>query len=207
MAGSNVMTGISIRKATSSDARHIAELVAMSSDGVAVIEWEEDARQRGNGVTPLDIGTEVYSKADGDYSFANCLVAESEGNIAGMLLAFAMPEDCIPTSDKTRPGEDDNNVFAPYMYLEEPDSWYVCGVAVYPEYQGRGIGRQFMMIAEQQAQQRNLHKVSLVVFENNTRALELYRRLGYKVIDHAPVVPHPRIPYTGNALLMVKSCQ
>lgn len=200
----NIIMNTVYRNATKHDARHIAELITTSSDGVAVIEWQTEADKRGN-CSALVIGTETYQKADGNYSYKNCLVAEIDGQVAGMLLAFAMPDDCVPRTQKTRPTASNDNVFAPYMYLEEPHSWYICGVAAYPEYRGQGIGSHFMQRAEQQARENGLNKLSLIVFEQKPQVVNFYKRLGYQIIDQAPVVPHPLIPFTGNALLMVKS--
>jgi len=42
-----------------------------------------------------------------------------------------------------------------------------------------------------------------VAFEENRGAVRLYRRLGYREIARAPIVPHPLIRSTGDALLMV----
>jgi ribosomal protein S18 acetylase RimI-like enzyme len=41
------------------------------------------------------------------------------------------------------------------------------------------------------------------VFEENTAAVRLYRRLGYEIAKRAPIVPHPLIRCEGDALLMV----
>ena len=198
------MTEVLYRNATPDDAKNIAELIAMSSDGVAVIEWQVEADKRSE-CTALDIGAETYCNPNGNYSYKNCLIAELNNKVAGMLLAFRVPDDCIPRSRKIRPIAEEENVFAPYMYLEEPHSWYICGVATYPVFRGRGIGSHFMQMAEQQALLNGFNKLSLVAFEQNTRVVNLYQRLGYQVIDQAPVVPHPLIHYTGNALLMTKS--
>jgi ribosomal protein S18 acetylase RimI-like enzyme len=199
-----MMTDIVYRDATPDDARKIAELIAISSDGVAFIEWQRAAEQRGRGEA-LDIGTETYTNSEGCYSYSNCTMAEVNNEVAGILLAFAMPEDCPPRSQKLRPKANDTNVFAPYMYLEEPGSWYICGVAAFRQYRGMGIGQHFMQLAEQQARQHGYRKLSLVAFEQNARVVTWYQRLGYQVVDQAPIVPHPLIPYSGQALLMVKS--
>ncbi len=61
-----------------------------------------------------------------------------------------------------------------------------------------------MALAEQHARERRLNKLSLIVFEQNDGAKRLYERLGYQVVAREPVVPHPLIHHTGNALLMVK---
>jgi ribosomal protein S18 acetylase RimI-like enzyme len=46
--------------------------------------------------------------------------------------------------------------------------------------------------------------LSLLVFEQNRRAVALYHRLGYREVDRRPVVPHPLIHHTGDVILMVK---
>ncbi len=50
-----------------------------------------------------------------------------------------------------------------------------------------------------------LPRVSLVCFEGNERAMQLYRRLGFAEVDRRPVVPHPCLHYKdGNAVLLVR---
>ncbi|MDJ0777232.1 MAG: GNAT family N-acetyltransferase [Gammaproteobacteria bacterium] len=190
-----------IRSATSDDARDIASLIAISSDGVAQIEWYEEAGRQH--CDPLDIGERTYKNPHGDYSFNNAAIVEISGEVAGMLLAFEMPA-AEPRNPANRPAASDDNVFAPYIYLEEPDSWYVCGVALYPQYRGQGLGTRLMHLANEQARDNGYSVLSLVAFEQNKGAVNLYEKLGYTVVDHAPIVPHPLIHCEGNALLMVR---
>lgn len=192
------------RAACANDGRFIAEMIDVSSDGVALIEWTEDAQQAA-GRTPLDIGAETYASGEGDYSFRNCWIAELSGQRAGMLLGF--PMGARPPESIVAPPFDGSDVFAPYKYLEAADTWYICGVAVVPECRGLGIGTALMQLAREQALARGYDRLSLVVFEENAAAVRLYRRLGYEVIDQAPVVPHPLIRYGGNALLMVATVE
>lgn len=193
-------TEYSIRPATVEDAGDIARLIAISSDGVAVIEWAEEATEEN--VEPLDIGERMYRNSEGDYSWRNCTIVEKDGKVAGMLLAFAMP-NAAPRNPAQRPSIDETDVFAPYMYLEEPDSWYICGVALYPEHRGQGLGTKLMHIANDQARRKGFKTLSLVAFAKNEGSVRLYEKLGYQVVDHAPVIPHPLIHYSGEALLMV----
>jgi len=183
------------------DSRFIAEMIDVSSDGVALIEWTE-AAQAAYGRTALDIGAESYASEEGDYSYRNCILAEVSGQQAGMLLSFPMnagnPADAAPP-----PPFDGSDVFAPYKYLEAPDTWYICGIAVIPAYRGHGIGKRLMQIAREQALAHGYDRLSLVVFEENTVAAGLYQRMGYEIIKRAPVVPHPLIRCSGDALLMV----
>lgn len=191
-----------IRSATRDDARDIARLVAISSDGVAEIEWHEQAELEH--CDPLDIGEHTYQNPLGDYSFTNTTILEINGEVAGMLLAFGMPR-AEPRKPENRPAADDENVFAPYIYLEEPGSWYICGVALYPQYRGQGLGTRLMSLASEQARDNEFTTLSLLAFEQNKGAVNLYDKLGYIVVDQAPVVPHPLIHFEGNVLLMIRS--
>jgi len=194
---------LTYRPAKASDSRFIAEMVEISSDGVALIEWTSAVQVAGER-TAIDIGAELYSSDDGDYSYRNCCLAEVSGRPAGLLLSFPMharnAEEAAPS-----PPFDGSDVFAPYKYLEAPNTWYVCGVAVVPGYRGLGIGTALMAIARNQAREHGYDRLSLVVFEENAAAVRLYQRLGYEIIDRAPVVPHPLIRFGGDALLMVAS--
>ncbi|MGB7933544.1 MAG: N-acetyltransferase [Gammaproteobacteria bacterium] len=189
------------RPAQSGDSRFIAEMIDISSDGIALIEWTEAAQTDGDR-TALDIGAGIYASETGDYSYRNCCIAEVAGRRVGMLLGFPMsardPSDIV-----SPPPFDGTDVFAPYKYLEAPGTWYICGIALIPDYRGRSIGTGLMHMARQQARLHGYKQLSLVVFEENTKAVRLYRRLGYETIKRAPVIPHPLIRASGDALLMV----
>jgi ribosomal protein S18 acetylase RimI-like enzyme len=190
------------RPAYVNDSHFIAEMIDVSSDGVALVEWTEAAQKTGRR-SVLDVGAEMYASEDGDYSYKNCWIAELMMRPAGMLLSF--PMRARDPAEIVLPPFDGNDVFAPYKYLEAPDTWYICGVAVVPEFRGQGIGTELLQIAREQALAHGYSRLSLVVFEENAAAVRLYQRLGYEVVDTAPIVPHPLIRYGGNALLMVAS--
>jgi len=188
------MNGVTFRAAAKTDSRTIARLYSISSDGVADYIWTRLAEP---GQDILDVGQARYEREGTPFSYRSCTIAEVAGEIAGMLVAFPM------WVDANAPPEEDP-VLAPYSRLEEDASYYVCGVALFPAFRGQGIGSHFMSLAEDAAREEDLAKLSLIVFEQNTGAKELYDRLGYHEVARAAVVPHPLIHYTGDALLMVK---
>lgn len=188
------MQGTTFRPAAKADSRTIARLYSISSDGVADYIWTRLAEP---GQDILDVGQARYEREGTPFSYRSCTIAEVEGEIAGMLVAFPM------WVDANAPPEEDP-VLAPYSRLEEDASYYVCGVALFPAFRGQGIGSRFMSLAEDAARDEDLAKLSLIVFEQNTGAKKLYDRLGYREVARAAVVPHPLIHYTGDALLMVK---
>jgi len=192
---------IAYRPARARDSRFIAEMIDISSDGVALIEWAETA-EAANGLTALDTGAELYASDEGDYSYRNCILAEVSEQRAGMLLSYPM-RSRNPDAVISAPPFDGTDVFAPYKYLEAPDTWYICGVAVTEKYRGRGIGKNLMNMACERALDHGYDRLSLVVFEENKVAVCLYQHLGYEIVKRAPVVPHPLIRCSGDALLMV----
>ncbi|MEM9683746.1 MAG: GNAT family N-acetyltransferase, partial [Pseudomonadota bacterium] len=72
------------------DARVIAELFQISSDGVADYVWKT---LEGDypGLSLIEIGERRYARENTDFSYENCLMAKFGGQIAGMMHSYAMP--------------------------------------------------------------------------------------------------------------------
>ena len=75
------------RPARREDCRKIAELYGISSDGVADYIWRKLAAP---GEDPLMVGERRYAREDTVFSYRNCVVAEKDGEVIGMLVAFPM---------------------------------------------------------------------------------------------------------------------
>ncbi|EKU97669.1 acetyltransferase [Leptolyngbya sp. PCC 7375] len=190
-----ILTQTEFRPAKKSDCGAIASLYSISSDGVADYIWAKLAQP---GETLLKVGQRRYERENTLFSYQNCTLAFQGDTIVGMLVAFPM------TVDEDAEPEDDP-VLVPYNKLEEDNSYYICGVALFPDYRNQGIGTQLMQLAENHAVAKGFTQLSLIVFEQNVDAKRLYARLGYQEIDRETVVPHPLIHYVGDAILMVKT--
>ena len=184
------------RPATREDSRKIAELFGTASGGVAEYVWSTLAPEY-PGLTPIEIGARRYAGEEGAFSYKNCTVAQLGGEVVGMLHAF--PMESAPEEEAD---EDVDPVLKPYARLEIPGSYYISAMAVTPEHRGKGLGKRMLEIAREQARDRGCRQVSLLVFEQNEGAVELYERHGFRVVDRAPVVSHKLIRYTGKVLLM-----
>ena len=183
----------SIRPAARAECRTIAELYRISSDGVSDYVWSKLAEP---GEEILDVGQRRYEQEDSLFSYRNAEVVERDGDVVGMLVSFPMHAD---------PGYVESDpILAPYSRLEEPDSYYICAMAVLPEFRGQGIGARLLQLAEEKCRRAGLSKLSLIVFEANAGAKRLYERHGFVETAREAVVPHPLIRYEGDALLMVK---
>jgi ribosomal protein S18 acetylase RimI-like enzyme len=146
----------SIRPAHKSEARRIAELYKISSDGVADYIWTKLAQP---GEDILDVGRRRYEREGTPFSYENCKMVDLQGSVVGMLVAFPMEVD--------EEYEETDPILVPYSVLEEDQSYYICGMAVDEEHRGRGIGAGLLDEAERTCRQLGFEKLSLIVFEQN----------------------------------------
>lgn len=194
------------RAAKIDDCYKIAELFRIASDGVADYTWTT-LQADYPGLSLIEIGAKRYAREQTNFSYQNCIVTERDDEIIGMMVTFPSPEVEEKAANGSQTTNEPNNsptepdVLAPYS-MEAPGTWYICAIALFPEFRGQGLGTQFLSIARQQAQEQGYGELSLLCFEQNTGAKKLYDRNGFKVIDRASVVPHPLIHHTGDILLM-----
>ena len=189
----SVNLAINYRPAVRADARRIAELYSIASEGVSDYIWSKQAKPGDN---LLDIGQRRYERRNTPYSYENCLVAETGGRVVAVLMAYPMQED----NDYV----EDDPVLKPFWVLEEPGSYYIAGVAVEADWRRKGIAGTLLQMAEDKCRKLNLNKLSLICFEANTVAHDIYMRLGYRETMRKTIVPHPLIHFTGAAMLLVK---
>jgi ribosomal protein S18 acetylase RimI-like enzyme len=183
---------VEFRPATRLDAREIARLFQITSEGASDYIWSQLAEP---GEELLEVGTRRYAREDVDFSYQNCLIAEAEGSVIGMMHSYAMRVDPQP-SPVTDP------VLAPYADMEVPDTLYISSLALHEGWRNKGLGLKFLERAQSRANQMGLKGLSLIDYAANTGARRFYERHGFAVIKTCQITPHPMIRVTGEAYLM-----
>jgi GNAT superfamily N-acetyltransferase len=191
------VTTLVLRPALKSESRIVAELFEISSDGVASYVW---STLQGDfpGLSLPEIGQRRYEREDTAFSYQNCLMAEGDGRVLGMMHAYAVEATTDPD-----PAQPVDPVLKPYSELEAPGTLYIAGVAVWADERGQGVGQRLLEAARERARALGLRELSLLCFAGNTGARRLYERTGFVVVDWRPVAPHPMIRHTGDVLLML----
>jgi GNAT superfamily N-acetyltransferase len=197
-------SAITYRPARPEDALRLAELFTEATEGVCLYSWSQRDPKR----PPLETGAARLAGEDSDYSYRNAVVAETDGSVVAMMLAF-------PIGDPPSPGEEPQPrsadpeeaaelpaVLVPYT-LELPGSYYLCGMAVAAAYRGQGIARHLLARAKAQARERGYGKLSLLVFEANRHARAIYERDGFALLARRPIVPHPLLAFDGGDILLM----
>lgn len=198
------------RAATVNDCPKIAQLFSIASDGVANYIWST-LQADYPGLSLIEIGTKRFAKEQTDFSYQNCVVVECDCEVMGMMVSFplkaseAESEYNFELVNHSESSLSQPDVLAPYyrLKLKVPKSWYIGGIALFPDFRGQGIGTQLLDIARIQAQSQGFQKLSLLAFEQNKRAVKLYEQNGFTVIEQTSVVPNQLIHHTGNVLLML----
>jgi len=180
------------RPATRSDAREIARLFQITSEGASNYIWSQLAEP---GEDLLEVGARRYAREGVDFSYQNCLIAEAEGRVIGMMHSYVMRYDpaATPSTDP---------VLAPYNDMEVPDTLYISSLALHEGWRNQGLGRQFLDRAQQRADALGLDGLSLIDYAANTGARRFYERHGFSIVKTCQIVPHPMIRVTGEAYLM-----
>jgi ribosomal protein S18 acetylase RimI-like enzyme len=184
-----------IRRARKDDAREIAKLFDIASDGLATYIW---SKLQAPGEDILDVGEARYARENAIFSYQNCIMAERNREIAGMM-------HCYVESGPPDEARDSDPVLKPYLELELYGSLYISSIAIHENHRGLGIGTELLHWAFTLARKLGAGKVSLICFERNEGAMRLYTRLGFREVDRRAIVPHPSLHYRdGDALLMAR---
>jgi ribosomal protein S18 acetylase RimI-like enzyme len=126
------------------------------------------------------------------YRFAD--VIEVEGRVGGLLLSYSaatLSELAIPTGKEMAEVLGAGGMArmikrsAGFMRHNEcqSDEYYVFTVAVSPDHQNNGIGKQLLAMAQRKAIEARLAKISLGVTLNNHAAVRFYSRSGFEIVE------------------------
>jgi ribosomal protein S18 acetylase RimI-like enzyme len=187
-----------IRPARKSDAAALAILVDIAGEGLPAWLW---STLKAPGQSVLEFGRSRAARDTGAFSWRNATVAEIDGEIAACLVDYRLadPYDAGDLDDLPA-------VVRPLVVLESaaPGSWYVNVLATFPEFRGQGLGARLLALAQDRARAAGAAALSIIVAGENSGAVRLYTRTGYREKSRAPLVQYPGCGHGGDWLLMLK---
>lgn len=169
------------RYATIEDAPILAELVNYAGEGLPLYLWNTLANP---GETAWEVGLRRAAREDGSFSYRNAVIIEHDGNCAGALIGYEIPNEPEPIPD------DMPAMFVPLQELENlaPGTWYVNVLAVRPQFRKSGLGTQLLGMARRTAEALSKRGLSVIVSDVNDGARRLYERCGYRERAKRPMV-------------------
>ena len=141
------------------------------------------------------MGAARYAREGVNFSYENCLIAEHQGRVIGMMHSYVMRHDphAEPVTDP---------VLAPYADMEIPDTLYISSLALDEGWRNQGLGATFLQAAQARCDALGLDGLSLIDYAANTGARRFYERHGFSIVKTCQITPHPLIRVTGKAFLM-----
>jgi len=187
-----------IRPARKSDATALAALIDIAGEGLPAFLWN-GMKSREQSV--FEFGRARAARDKGNFSHRNASIVEIDGDVAGCLVDYRLDDPYVIGNLDELP-----EVVRPLVELEAkaPGSWYINAMAAFPEFRGQGIGARLLALAEQRGRQHKVESASLIVAGENTGAMRLYARTGYREVARATVVTFPGCAHGGDWVLMVK---
>ncbi len=194
------MSEIRIRPAAKTDAKMIAELSLVAGGGV--VEYLLTGLMPGFSVQQM-----MQFRFGGDelpFSYLCCSVAEIDGEIAGISNAYSSDYNKIPSSSEKDfiPTDRINYLLKPLYKNIIPNSYYLNSIAIFEKFRGKKIGSALLNHVANEAKQKNFNSVILHAWTDNTKAIKLYEREGYKIIEHIDIQRQPLLPHDGGMELM-----
>ncbi|PGB04257.1 GNAT family N-acetyltransferase [Bacillus toyonensis] len=176
-----------IRKATKTDAKAISPLLYNALHEIA-------EKITGSTVeAKVLLGLEKwFVKENNRLSYENCLVAEQDGKVVGVIVAYhgsdAEQLDAPIIRHLRELHEDESITLEKETELDE---YYIDTLSVSNMYGGRGIGSKLIDAAELHAAETGYEKIALLVNLENKRAFSLYEKLGYNKDKTVMLVGEP----------------
>jgi len=184
---------LQIRPARIADCSDLAILDNVAGHGLPLWLWH-GAVTRGKGADALEWGRDRYRDESQLCNWRNARIAEVEGETAGMAVGYALPSDVSTPSDA-------DPVLRPVLALfaRAAGHWLLDALAVFNRVRRRGAAR--LLLRDQIALAGN-RPVSLVVADDNLRAIGLYESEGFGQTASEPFVPFANAHATTQWLLM-----
>jgi ribosomal protein S18 acetylase RimI-like enzyme len=153
------------------------------------------------GETAWDVGRRRAAREEGSFSYRNATIVEHDGQCAGCLIGYEIPDQPTPIAADT-PG-----MFGPLLELENlaAGTWYINVLAVSPQFRGRGLGTKLLNLAHKTARSLKKRGVSIITSDANTGARRLYERAGYGEIAIRPMVKENWENTGQNWVLLIKN--
>lgn len=145
-----------------------------------------------------------FHRAGTTGAFDNCFVALEGGRVVGGLHVHPMDDLRKDPEGGIIPPER-HWITAPFEKLDPAaaGTFHINFVSVFEHHQGKGIGKALIELAWQEAARRRFKELSLIVFEQNQRALDFYHRLGFAEVARHPAPRHKAIQFKCDLLMMV----
>jgi ribosomal protein S18 acetylase RimI-like enzyme len=193
-----------IRPANKQDKNIIAKLMVIASGGLCEYFLSDIATR----LTPAQLLAYEIAKCNSPLSYHNCLVAEEESKVIGVLCCYSAAYLAQHLNNSL--SKEKLAIIKPCYVLESTDSLYIDTLCVDSEYQGKQTGKK--LLAGVRCFLSFYQDLLLYVWSRNDKAINLYQQFGFKTIKAISInVPEfieqqPRLLMHCDKTTFLKNC-
>ena len=189
---------LKFRPGEKEDCLKMAELISIASDGVLEYLLNDLVPE----MTPVQVMSKNLEKSNSIESYKNSVVALDEDNVVGMALSFPSYYHKITDEMRSFFPADRLGHLRQYYSSRVENSWMLDALGVFENYRRRGIAEKLIRLAKERAIENGYNTLSLIVFADNTLAIPLYKRTGFKVVQKIELHGNEFIKHENGCLLM-----
>ncbi len=182
-----------LRPARAEDASIIADLIVLTGDTRPEFAATSEP--------PAGLAMKKVAAAHArSFAVRHAILVEYAGHPAGVMLGYRMSRRLEAMRKETLPSH-----LRPIADVEAvcPGSYYINTLAIFPEFQGLGLGSRLLdEAAPREAKSLNCRSLTLEVDLSNTHALNFYRRHGFHAVPEEPATFNGRCPDAKDIVLM-----
>ncbi len=175
-------TPVSYRSAKKEDAPLIAQVLAMA--------FGEECSENYLGEDYLHVFEDIAKSEDSLYSFKNTIVAEVEGMPVGAVCGYDGAQSPALRRNTLSLIKEKTGREAHIEKETQEDEFYIDSLGILPQFRGKGLGSKLLLQMRDMAFSQGHPLVGLLVDENNTKAKELYEKLGFKQKESTSLLGH-----------------
>jgi GNAT superfamily N-acetyltransferase len=187
--------GIEFRRASIADIPRLIRIRMMAHGGMNEALYENLDQSVGE-IIERDLSNPTLT----DY-YRNYWVAHNHNEVVGGLHSFPCDDFENDIHNPLVP-EERYLIESPFLEIDALGTYYINALTVFPEFTRQGIGSLLVKFAQRLAVERGFTELGLHVFAENSGAVSLYKKHGYREIGRRPLIPHPRMVFFGDILLM-----
>jgi len=154
------------------------------------------------GVDPKRLLRFAVAEEDAVLGFPNAVLAELDGDVAGVAISYAADDYGIPPILENMVPKRRLDQVRELLTSRIAGTWYLNTLAVSEKAQGHGIGRALLEFSADTGQALSYERMSLHVWADNPGALRLYHDAGFRSVRTIPVERGGQLDHSGGMLLL-----
>jgi len=189
---------ITYRPGGKGDSAKIAELIGLASGGVVEYLFHDVVP----GLSAIQVLTYGLKNDQYPHSYRSAIVAEHNQETVGMALSYPSHLHGITPEMRAFFPEDRLQHLNHFYSARVENSWLLDSLSVVQAYRRKGIAKRLIALTGEKARENGYSTLSLIVFSDNTPALNLYEQLGFEVVQPVVLTGNAFIPHEKGCLLL-----